>query len=362
MAKKPNSRNTKAEILEAYKELAKEKSDLEAQLKQGNGSASKTATPPAPSERNGAPPKSTKKQSEAQKIQDTIARLTQLQAGFGSAVSDLSEKLTVRASKLEELRELSDRETEQLAQLYDITEIDDDTLDNLIEQYETDAKTFSEEFDRQRETLEQALSERQQAWRKEQAEHEQAIKERNDRDRKARERDEETYRYELENQRQREQEQYKQSQQELYRQLQEDREATEQQWEERERAIAEREQQFEDYKAKVEAFPQELEATVKRGKETGRNIGQYQAKVKADLYAKEVEGQKQSYELQLQSLEETIGDREARIQTLSKQLDAALKQVQDLAVKAIEGSANQNSLQAIKDIAIEQAKNQQRNK
>jgi chaperonin cofactor prefoldin len=144
--------------------------------------------------------------------------------------------------------------------------------------------------------------------------------------------------------------------------LQEDREATEQQWEERERAIAEREQQFEDYKAKVEAFPQELEATVKRGKETGRNIGQYQAKVKADLYAKEVEGQKQSYELQLQSLEETIGDREARIQTLSKQLDAALKQVQDLAVKAIEGSANQNSLQAIKDIAIEQAKNQQRNK
>jgi uncharacterized protein involved in exopolysaccharide biosynthesis len=80
------------------------------------------------------------------------------------------------------------------------------------------------------------------------------------------------------------------------------------------------------------------------------------------LYAKEVEGQKQSYELQLQSLEETIGDREARIQTLSKQLDAALKQVQDLAVKAIEGSANQNSLQAIKDIAIEQAKNQQRNK
>jgi hypothetical protein len=47
---------------------------------------------------------------------------------------------------------------------------------------------------------------------------------------------------------------------------------------------------------------------------------------------------------------------------LSQQLDSALKQVQDLAVKAIEGASNRNSFEAMKEVALEQAKNQAKNK
>jgi hypothetical protein len=53
---------------------------------------------------------------------------------------------------------------------------------------------------------------------------------------------------------------------------------------------------------------------------------------------------------------------ESRIASLSKQLDSALKQVQGLAVKAIEGASNLKSFEAVKEIAIEQAKTQQKNK
>jgi len=67
-------------------------------------------------------------------------------------------------------------------------------------------------------------------------------------------------------------------------------------------------------------------------------------------------GQKHFYELRLQSLSQTINNQEARIQSLSQQLDSALKQVQDLAVKAIEGASNAKSSEAIKEIALEQAK------
>ncbi len=77
---------------------------------------------------------------------------------------------------------------------------------------------------------------------------------------------------------------------------------------------------------------------------------------------KEVEGETRNYELQIQSLEDTIKNQEARIQALSKQLDASLKQVQDLAVKAIEGTSNRNSYEAMKEIAMEQAKNPQKSK
>ncbi len=75
-----------------------------------------------------------------------------------------------------------------------------------------------------------------------------------------------------------------------------------------------------------------------------------------------MEGEKASYQQRIQSLEQTIGSQEERVQTLCKQLESALKQVQDLAVKAIEGSANVNTYQAMKEIALEQAKNQVKNK
>ncbi len=55
-------------------------------------------------------------------------------------------------------------------------------------------------------------------------------------------------------------------------------------------------------------------------------------------------------------------NQETRLQNLSKQFESALKQVQDLAVKAIEGTSNVNySYQAIKEIALEQAKSQLKN-
>ena len=71
-----------------------------------------------------------------------------------------------------------------------------------------------------------------------------------------------------------------------------------------------------------------------------------------------MEGGRRFYELRVQSLQETIQNQETRIQNLSKQLDSALKQVQDLAVKAIEGASNLNSFQTVREIAIEQAKTQ----
>ncbi|NJS16375.1 MAG: hypothetical protein HC787_04295, partial [Nostocaceae cyanobacterium CSU_2_110] len=104
------------------------------------------------------------------------------------------------------------------------------------------------------------------------------------------------------------------------------------------------------------------EAAIRKATEEGKGIAHYQAKVKANLLAKEVEGQKAFYQQRIQSLEQTITNQETRVGSLSKQLESALKQVQDLAVKAIEGSANVNSYQAIKEIALEQAKSPMKSK
>ncbi|MCZ0901827.1 hypothetical protein ON021_18185, partial [Microcoleus sp. HI-ES] len=108
--------------------------------------------------------------------------------------------------------------------------------------------------------------------------------------------------YDLNLQRDMDIEEYEQRQKRLYQEIEEFQQEQEKQWAEREKLIAEREKLSAEVKAKVEAFPKELEANIKNGKDNGRNIGNYQAKVKADLSAKDIEGQKQNYELQIQGM------------------------------------------------------------
>jgi len=357
VVKKVNARSTKSEIWEAYQEALKEKKMLERQAKQPSSSGNgKTATP----EIQGSP--LTQEKLDRQQIQDTIELLMQLKLGFGGSVSQLSEKLTREASKLGEVGSQVAEEVDRLQQLHELSEIEDNTLDRLVREYEDSSKTFSEEFEGQRETLEQEFSAIQQAWEKERETRKRSIEERNLDYQKLRQRDEREYCYDRELQRNTEAEEYQQQQSQLYRDLEENRQQQEKAWEEREKSISEREKEFEEVKAKVEAFPAEKEAQVKRGKEVGRHIATAQAKNNANLRQKEVDGEKQRYELQVQGLEAAIRDREFRIANLTQQLDATLMQVQELAVKAIEGAANEKSLQAVKDIALEQAKNQPRGK
>jgi hypothetical protein len=361
MTKKLTDRNTKPEILAAYQELAKEKSVLEAQLRQA-----KSAQPVVAASEPKVPEKAltltNPKIIEQKQMKDTIAQLLNVQSHFGSSISNLSEKLTLEASKLAELREQVAEELQELNQLHNLEEVEEGTLETLIQDYEDSDKQFADEFERRREALEQEIGQQKESWNKEQEEHQRFVKERDDTAQKAQKRDAEEYHYDRELERHIDADRYEQTQEQLYREMADMQQQQEKNWTEREKAIADREKQFHEVKAKVEEHPKELEANIKRGKENGRNIAHYQAKVKADLRQKEIEGQRQFSELRLQSLSATIESQNIRLQSLSKQLDSALKQVQDLAVKAIDGAANANSLQTMKDIALEQAKNQQRMK
>lgn len=354
MVRRPSEKNTKAEILTAFDELLKEKKALEVETAQ----ATKVRSPE---------PSNGKSDAKGILSQDTptmksiLESLTKLQLNFGGAVSSLSEQLTLEALKLQEVRQAVSAEVEQLEALHNL-EAADGTLDELIEQYGESFKTFNQELNQGRETVGQERNQAKKMWLKEQEEHRRAVKERSEMLTKARQRDVKEYTYNLTLQRKISTDEYEQQQKALYQEIEALQQNQEKAWAEREKAIAEREKQFEELKTKVEGFPKELEAAMKRAKEEGKGIANHQAKVKADLYAKDVEGSKRRYELQLQSLQETIQNEESRIYSLSQQLDAALKQVQDLAVKAIEGASNVSSFQAVREIAIEQAKTQAKNK
>ena len=377
--KKLTQRNTKAEILAAFNDLMSQNKELETQLKSAKQAKKQTAV----AEINGARQNGLEQhrfegnghsksasveisstnpaQPGAQNVEAIIEGLSRLQLGFGGAVSDLSEKLVQAAVHLEQIQQTVTEEADQLKLLHDL-QITETDLDELFQQYQENAKTYDTELTERKETVEQTITEARKAWLKEQAEHRRTEQVRNATQSKLQRRDAEEYEYTLTREYKLSDETYEQQKERLYLALEEQLETQEKQWDEREKAVAQREAELAELKAKVETQPEKLKSAIKRAKEEGKGIANHQTKVKADLAAKETEGQTRAYDLQIQSLQETIQTQDSRLQTLSKQLDAALKQVQDLAVKAIEGASNASSFQAVKEIAIEQAKTQNKGK
>ena len=361
MAAKPTDKNTKAEILTAYNQLAEEKKSLETQVKNAQKqAAAPILTPTATVVKE--EPKATMRATPTQdKVNYTIASLDGLQLGFGSAVSELSEKLTIEAAKLAEIRSEVATEITDLQTLHHL-EVSEDTFESLIDSYETSSKAFSEELAAREEAYQQEVQTQTKTWHQEQEQHGITTTERIELDRKTIHREVQEYKYNLDLQRKLDREQSEQQQADLARELAETKETQEKVWTEREQVLADREKQFHEAKDKVAGFVQDQEKAIDKAKGEGKGIASYQAKVESDLYAKDIEGQKRSYEGSIESLADTISNQDERLNSLSKQLEAALKQVQDLAVKAIEGSANANSYQTLKEITLEQAKSQAKTK
>jgi hypothetical protein len=358
MVERPIDKQTKAQILDAYDDLLSERNALEKQI-QGLQQQKKDS-PAATSESKRPETQSIQAQSTptSDKMTATLDVLMQLQLGFGSSINELSEKLTAKATQLQQLQRSIAQELEQLQSLHQLENIQPETLETLICDYEEETQVFETTLHDRRATLEQDLQDLQQAWTKEQEDHERTTQERQTESEQSLKREAQEYEYTLNLARSLEQAEFQQRQKTLQAQLAEAKQEQERLWAEREKAIAQQEEDFAQLKSQVDAFEQEKAAAIQKAIDTGKATASYQAKVSADLRNKELEGAQHLYELQIQSLEDQIQTNTDQIQTLSKQLDAVLKQVQDLALKAIDGSANIQSYQAFKEIALEQAKNQ----
>lgn len=69
------------------------------------------------------------------------------------------------------------------------------------------------------------------------------------------------------------------------------------------------------------------------------------------------ESEKRLAELQIKTLQEEMARQSAHMAELQKQADEAKQQVQEIAVRAIEGASGAKALAHINRIAMEQAKN-----
>jgi hypothetical protein len=343
------SKSTKQEILEAYGELARELKALK------ENSAAKPTRASAPE----AAPSAPTKETTAVNFDDLTRDLDSIRTRFGDASSALQQQLLREAGRLEGLRAEIAGYTEHLGTLHGIA-VGDDTTRALVRRYLDTQRAADEAFAARKRKVEEELEARKAGWRKQQEERARGVAEAEAAAELARAREAEEYTYATTRARTGDADALAQEKKRLQAELDALQEAKTVQWREREEAVAAREREYAELKAKAEAFPKELEAAIHKAESEGTAVARRQAKIAADLAAKEFEGKRKIQQLKIAELEAAGKLHDAQIAELSQQLATALKQAQDLAIKAIDGASNSTSFAAVKEIALEQAKTTQK--
>lgn len=271
---------------------------------------------------------------------DSIVKgLADLQLDFGSIIAQLSEKLATETSKLDELKRAIAIETEHLDELHQIRVVAD-ALHILTQEHQEKLTSLDNNAAIQQEAIEKEMTQKRKVWQKEQEDFEGVVAEEAELLVKQRERETADYNYEVERLRKIEMDEYEEQKRFQERSLQENHREKEKTWADREKFLEDNRAEFEENQQKIAKFEEELKQAYIKAKEEAIADVKREAKVKSDLFEKEWEGTKQAYELTLQSLNTTIERQTQEIADITAQLQAAMRQAQDLAMRAFQSSSN----------------------
>jgi hypothetical protein len=307
-------------------------------------------------ERNRSPIKVATKQEEAEKVSnqqllataseytvDNIVKgLADLQLEFGQIVVGLSEKIGKEHDKVDELKRAIAVEDRNLLKLKN-TRIVADALHILQQEHQEKTRLIEADTNRQKEDLEKEAIATRKIWEREEQERSDRLQQELEISQKERQTEAEEYEYKLALTRQRISDANNSTKVKQEIELRETNEIKTKDWQQRESILQKSKAEFEQNQKLITSSTTELEEAVKKAREEAIKDIHKDAKIKADLFEKEWQGNKQSYEFQVQSLEQNVAKQLEQIQHLSTQLEAAMKQAQGLAMRALDNSANKLS-------------------
>lgn len=331
--------NTKKEILAAYDELLKQYQER------------KEESLDAETLRQEVESEEVVHRAEKLTADSVVREIGGLKAEIGALLAKVSDCLESEVEKFDSIQRAIQIKDRELNEIYEI-ERAAGTLAALIELHRQKKETLEQELADRRKKLEEEIRETREAWEKEKDLHADQLAERNTEESRRREREKEEFNYEFEKQKRRAKDQFEEEQARLERELERKRVEVDQ----REASVSAREEELDVLRQRVESFPQELEAAAaKKVNEITEKLNA-EAKSREEFLQKEFEGQRNVFTTRIESLEGTIREQEERIASLSHSQNKAYQQVQEIAVKAIEGASNLKSLSALQMSATESGK------
>jgi hypothetical protein len=278
-------------------------------------------------------------------VETVVQRISELGLDVSRTLAEVSEKLTAEVRQLALLREAVALERKELERLHRI-DVAATALDQMVEDHAREKQRLEAEIAAQRKT-----------WEEETGRLERERKEQEENLKKQRQREIEDYEYKKALDRKKAQDKHEEELRVRDKKNEEKQEALERSWQTREAALKESEEEFEKLRKEVDAFPAKLQKETEGAALQGRREAEAKLQQQITMLERDAASEKRLSELRVKTLEEALSRNAAQIAALEKQLADAKQQVQDIAVKAIEGASGARALSHINQIAMEQAKN-----
>lgn len=302
-----------------------------------------------------------RRSQEAVQVAETLAAeevdrsIGNLKATIGKALGEVAERLAAESARFRSLQAAIASKEKELQELYGI-ERSAAALAALIESQNLRRQQFEAEMTQTREALSAEIESTRADWEREKKQHEAEIRERDAAEKKARERDKEEFIYAFKRDQQALRDQLADEKKKLEQELQTRREAGLRDLTEREKNLAVKEADAAALQAKVAAFPKELETSVTKAAKDATERIQLEARNRDELLRKEFEGQRNVLTTKIEGLEKTVKELADQNAKLARQLETAYQKVQEIAEKAIEGSAQAKAYSELQKVLADQGR------
>jgi hypothetical protein len=341
--KKLSLSSTKQEMLEAYQVVLKQlEAQREAELKPEKKLEEKKA-------------KEVIQVAESLSSEGIARETSNLKIETGKMLAQISDRLEEEIGKFKAIQNAIVLKEKELQELYEI-EKSAVTLAALIESQNQKRQAFELEMAEKKEALSQEIEALRAQREQEKKEYEEEIKERDMTEKKRREREKDDYEYSFKREQKLTKDKFEDEKSKLEKEIQIKKEQMESELKEREKVVAEKEEELNELRKKVSTFNKELETAVSKAiKETTDRLS-LEAKNREELQKREFIGERNVLTTRIESLEKTVKEQSEQISKLSQQLEKAYQQVQEIAVKTIEGSSTIKSFANLQQWVTEQVR------
>jgi hypothetical protein len=341
--KKLSLSNTKQEMLEAYQVALKQlEAQREAEVKPEKKLEEKKA-------------KEVTQVAESLSSEGVAREISNLKIETSKTLAQISDRLEEEVNKFRAVQNAIALKEKELQELYEI-EKSAVTLAALIESQNQKRQTFESEMAEKKEALNQEIEALRAEREKEKNDYEAEIKERDIAEKKRRDREKEEYEYSFKREQKLTKDKFEDEKARLEKEIQIKKEQMQSELREREKVVAQKEEELNELRRKGSAFPKELETAVTKAvKETTDRLN-LEAKNREELVKKEFVGERNVLTTRIDSLEKIAKEQSEQISKLTQQLEKAYQQVQEIAVKTIEGSSTIKSFANLQQWISEQTR------
>ena len=341
--KKLTLSNTKQEMLEAYQTVLKQlEAQKEAELRPEKKLEEKKA-------------KEVTQVAESLSSEGVAKEISNLKIETSKTLAQISDRLEEEVNKFRAIQSAIALKEKELQELYEI-EKSAVALAALIESQHQKRQAFELEMAEKKEALSQEIEALRAQREQEKKEYEEEVRERDTAEKKKRDRDKEEFEYSFKREQKLTKDKFEDEKAKLEKEIQIKKEQMEKELKAREEVIAEREEELNELKKRVAAFPKEMETAMGKAIKEATDRLTLEAKNREELQKREFIGEKNVLTTRIESLEKIAKEQSEQITKLTQQLEKAYQQVQEIAVKTIEGSSTVKSFANLQQWISEQTR------